>query len=127
MAHKCISVDEFKCFHTYYYKARDVKLVHKKEHKKKQDKGKKLKKRAKSYGKFPDDLRLKLMADVISEMDKEGEVNELPKQQKIEEFMRSKPGGCHIKNVSWPQFVALPMAHDRDNILEQVANPIHSK
>ena len=34
MAHMHISVEEFKCFDTYYYKARDVKLVHKKEHKK---------------------------------------------------------------------------------------------
>ena len=82
-----ISVDKFNCFDTYYYKACDVKPVHKKEHKKKQykqDKGKKSKKSAKSCRKFPDDLRLKLMFDVISEMDKEAEVSELPKQHKIE-------------------------------------------
>ena len=89
MAHMRISVDEFKCFDTYYYKARDVEPVHKKEHKKKQDKGKKLKKSTRSCGKFPDDLQSKLMSYVISEMDKEGEVIELPKQLRMEEFTRS--------------------------------------
>ena len=64
------------------------------------------------------------MSGIISEMDKEGEVSELPKQQKMEEFTKSRPGGCRIKNASWPQFLALPPAHDSDNILEQPANPI---
>ena len=41
--------------------------------------------------------------------------------------LRSRPGDCHIKNASWPQFVALPPACDSDNILEQPANPILSK
>ena len=126
MAHMHISVDEFKRFDTYYYKACDVKPVHKKEHKKKQDKGKKSKKSAKSCRKFPDDLWLKLMFDVISEMDKKGEVSELPKQQEMEEFTRPRPGGCRIKNASQPQFLALPSACDSDNILEQSANPIQS-
>ena len=66
------------------------------------------------------------MSNIISEMDKEGEVTELPKQQKMEEFMRSRPGGCCIKNSSRPQFVALPPVRDSDNILEQLANPIQS-
>ena len=121
-----ISVDKFKRFDTYYYKARDVELVHMKEDKKKQDKEKKLKKSTRSCGKFPDDLQSKLMSDIISEMDKEGEVTELPKQQKMEEFTTSRPGGCCIKNASRPQFVALPPARDSDNILEQLANPIQS-
>ena len=51
-----ISVDKFKRFDTYYYKACDVKPVHKKEHKMKQDKEKKLKKSTRSCRKFPDDL-----------------------------------------------------------------------
>ena len=56
IAHMHISVDKFKCFDTYYYKAHDIESVHKKEHKKKQDKEKKLKKSTRSCGKFPDDL-----------------------------------------------------------------------
>ena len=57
------------------------------------------------------------MSDIISEMDKEAEVSELPEQRKIEECTRSRPGGCRIKNASWPHFPALPRAPDIENNL----------
>ena len=59
-------------------------------------------------GKFPKDIREKILADAVAEIDKEKEGSGLPKVSATDEIQRSKPGGCHIKNARQPLFPSLP-------------------
>ena len=100
-----IKVDAFKQFDTFYYKAGDeTEPVHKKLNKHKQSKTSKPDKN----GKFPKDIREKILADAVAEIDKEKEGTGLPKVLATDEIQRSRPGGYHIKNVRQPLFPSLP-------------------
>ena len=112
-----IKVDAFKRFDTFYYKAGEgTKPVHKKSSKHKQSKTSKPDKK----GKFPKDIREKILADAVAEIDKEKEGSGLPKVSATDEIQRSRPGGCHIKNARQPLFPSLPEGaiHNQEDTLE---------
>ena len=115
MAQMRINVDDFKRFDTFYYEVAPTEVepepVHKKKHKKKkehrEEKGEKSKRSARSCGQFPADVRSKLISEAISDIDKESEQVIIPQESKVDEFTRSRPGGCRIKNAR-PRFPLLP-------------------
>ena len=108
-----IKVDAFKRFNTFIYKRADSKgeteHVHKKlsgKHKSKESKSEKRSSRA--CGKFPKEVRERVLGDAVAELDKQKEGTEVPEQSAIDEVLRFCPGGCRIQNARKPFFPSLP-------------------
>ena len=57
--------------------------------------------------KIPKDVREKILADAVAEIDKEEESG-LRKVSATDEIQRLRPGGCRIKNARQPLFPSLP-------------------
>ena len=109
-----IKVDAFKRFDTFIFKKADSKEetenVHKKlssKHKKSKE-SKSEKRSSRACGKFPKEVRERVLGDVMAELDKQKEGTEVPEQSAIDEVLRSRPGGCQIKNARKPFFPSLP-------------------
>ena len=109
-----IKVDAFKRFNTFIYKRANSKEetehVHKKssgKHKKSKE-SKPEKRSSRACGKFPKEVRERVLGDAVAELNKQNEGTEVPEQSVIDEVLRSHPGGCQIKNARKPFFPSLP-------------------
>ena len=109
-----IKVDAFKRFNTFIYKRADSKGETEHVHKKSSGKNKKSKesksdkRSSRACGKFPKEVRERVLGDALAELDKQKEGTEVPEQSAIDEVIRSRPGGCRIKNARKPFFPSLP-------------------
>ena len=103
-----IKVDAFKRFDTFIYKRADSKGETEDVHKKSSGKNKKSKesksekRSSRVCGKFPKEVRERVLGDAVAELDKQKEGTEVPEQLAIDEVLRSRPGGCRIKNARKP-------------------------
>ena len=96
-----------------------VHKSHKKHRKEKKIEGESTKKSARSCGKFSKELRSKLMSDVVAEIDKGVDTTNVPRQSTIEDFVRSKPGGCKIKHAQQKLPPKLPTLADYCDMVEE--------
>ena len=109
-----IKVDAFKRFDTFIYKRADSKGETEHVHKKSSGKNKKSKesksdkRSSRACGKFPKEVRERVLGDAVAELDKQKGGTEVPEQSAIDEVIRSCPGGCRIKNARKPFFPSLP-------------------
>ena len=109
-----IKVDAFKRFDTFIYKRADSKGETEHVHKKSSGKNKKSKesksdkRSSRACGKFPKEVRERVLGDAVAELNKQKEGTEVPEQSAIDEVIRSRPGGCRIKNARKPFFPSLP-------------------
>ena len=124
-----IKVDAFKRFNTFIFKKADSKEetenVHKKssgKHKKSKE-SKSEKRSSRACGKFAKEVRERVLGDAVAELDKQKEGSEVPEQSAIDEVLRSRPGGCRIKNARKPFFPSLPaetVSADKDDETSQI-------
>ena len=66
------------------------------------------KKSSRACGKFPKEVRERVVGDALAELNKQKEGTEVPEQSAIDEVIRSRPGGCQIKNARKPFFPSVP-------------------
>ena len=108
-----IKVDAFKRFDTFIYKRADSKGETEHVHKKLSGKNKKSKelksdkRSSRACGKFPKEVRERVLGDAVAELNKQKEGTEVPELSAIDEVLRSRPGGCQIKNARKPFFPSL--------------------
>ena len=109
-----IKDDAFKRFVTFIYKRADSKGETENVHKKSSGKNKKSKesksdkRSSRACGKFQKEVRERVLGDAVAELDKQKGGTEVPEQFAIDEVIRSRPGGCRIKNARKPFFPSLP-------------------
>ena len=109
-----LQVDEFKRFETFYDEPTGTTMQTAPAHSRKSKKTKEQKssksdgKSTKSSVKFSQEVRQKILANTLPEVDMGKETAELPTQSTIDDILQSRPRGCRIKNARQPVCPSLP-------------------
>ena len=125
-----IKVESFKRLGKFYYDPPEEtgpkETAHKtsKQKKSKQHKSDKSKTAPRSCGKFSEEVSANILQETVSEMDQGVDLTELPDQSAVDDILRSRPGGCRIKNARRPKFPSLPKDADTLNWQDEASHTV---